>query len=74
LQSPRVFRFANVWQIQAGFAEHLQNVSRARQVVLPMLGKFGPFLPNIGKTARRRKRRHAQAETPQSKASMTLSD
>ena len=26
-----------------------QNISRARRMVLPMFGKFRPFLPNIGK-------------------------
>jgi hypothetical protein len=41
--------FAEPWQISSNFAKHWQNTSRARQTDLPMFGKFGPFLPNIGK-------------------------
>jgi hypothetical protein len=45
--------FANGWQFFADFAKVWQNVSRTRRMVLPMFGKFGPFLPNIGKPENR---------------------
>jgi hypothetical protein len=41
--------FANVWQKWPDFAKHWQNVSRARRMDLPNIGKFHAFLPNIGK-------------------------
>jgi hypothetical protein len=52
--------FANLWQIAGVFANDWQNTSRARPMVLPMFGKFGLFLPNIGK----KKKRAADAARP----------
>ena len=46
-------RFANVWQISDDFANVWQNAKTARRMDLPMFGKFGPILPNIGKMPRR---------------------
>jgi hypothetical protein len=43
--------FANVRQISGDFANVWQNEFRARPMDLPMFGKNGPVLPNIGKTA-----------------------
>jgi hypothetical protein len=48
-KSRAFFDFANVWQNCMIFANVWQNVFRARRVVLPMSGKFGPYLPRIGK-------------------------
>jgi hypothetical protein len=42
--------FANVWQISLDFANVWQNLKTARRVDLPMFGKNGSILPNIGKT------------------------
>jgi hypothetical protein len=45
----RFSKFADVWQISRDFAKDWQNVSRARRMDLPVFGKIGPILPDIGK-------------------------
>ena len=42
-------RSANVWQISCNFAKVWQKLKTVRRMVLPMLGKNGAILPNIGK-------------------------
>jgi hypothetical protein len=44
-------RFANVRQKRSKFAKDWQNHSPRAENILPMFGKIGRNLPNIGKTA-----------------------
>ena len=45
--------FANVWQISCDFANVWQNVSRARQWILPMFGKIPRICQTLAKTEKR---------------------